>query len=166
MADQDDRVGRVMGERFAQGVGGPRQQVLQGLAPGEADQLGRRFPQSVEHRVRPRGLLVGAPLPGAVVEIVQAFEHDDPGPAAGAGDRLGGGQAALHRARIDGGGRPGRRDEGRRAPGLGKALIGERQLHPAPEALRRDAVHMAVTGQDQLGHSRPLIADPTRSSVP
>ncbi len=161
MADADDRVCRVNGQCLAERIRGPRHQVLEGLAAGESHQVGRRFPQAVEHRVGRGGLFVGAPLPGAVVEVVQAVEHGDPGAAAGAGDRLGGRQAALHRAGVDGHGRPVRGDEGRGAPGLAKAHVGERQLHPAAEAFRRYAVDMAVAGQDQLGHIRPLIAGPT-----
>jgi len=75
VAHHDNDLLRMQVKDEPQGVGSPRNEVLQRIAVGKSKQVRSRTPNSKQLRRFGLYLIVRSPLPGAVVEINKAIER-------------------------------------------------------------------------------------------
>ncbi len=154
MADEHHGFAGVMFENESERVGRPRDKVLQRFAFGKPDQMRRRAPETKALGVGLLDLVMRAPLPSAVVQIVEVLGDHDAEVAAGARDVFGGRSATPHGAAIDSRGRPVSRNIGCGALGLPPSDLRQVKFDAPSEAFGMNAFDVAVTGQDQLGQLR------------
>jgi len=106
VADEHHGLARVAFEDKPQRVARSRDKVLQRFALRKPDQVRRCAPQAKPFGIRFLDFVMGAPLPGAVIQVVEVFGDNDADVAAGARDVLGGPAAPLHGTAVDDRGGP------------------------------------------------------------